>query len=199
MKECNNIVVAKKIYKLFGDKLNEFKFVGLRKWGDPAGIINSDTYEIKCNNRSLYCTQVEWGQSGTMEPNRCGILISLPTFNVKESLGQITDIVIPYEFSRRFNCRAYEDNGRIELRSYGKYTIGRRSLKKDDFFDYIHKTNSAPLCIDEEGIRYVSIMYIDNYTIAKEEFAKATIDFAFLIKGFKDIYRDSNFSFCQGC
>lgn len=189
MKECNTIAVVEKICKLFGDKLNEFKFVGLRKWGDPGGMSSSDTYEIKYNDRSLYCAQVEWGQSRTSKPNRCGILISLPNSNPNESLGQITDIVIPYEFSRRFNCRAYEDNGRIELRSYGKYTIGRRSLKKDDFFDYIRKTNLTQLCIDEEGKRFVRIMYIDNYAITKEEFAKAVFDFTFLIKGFKDIYR----------
>ena len=187
MKECNNITVAKKIYKLFGDKLNEFKFVGQRKWGDPAGIISCDTYEIEHNERSLYCAQVEWGQSRTLEPNRCGILISLPNANPNESLGQITDIVIPYEFSRLFNCRAYEDNCLIELRSYGKYTIGRSSLKKDDFFNYIRKTNLMPLSIDEEGKRYVRIMY--NFAITKEDFAKAVFDFAFLIKGFKDIYR----------
>lgn len=189
MKECNTIAVAKKICKLFDDKLNEFKFVGLRKWGDPGGMSNCDTYEIEYNDCLLYCAQVEWSQSRTLKPNRCGILISLPNSNLNESLGQITDIVIPYEFNRSFNCRAYEDNGQIELRSYGKYTIGRRSLKKDDFFDYICETNLTPLCIDEEGKRYVRIMHIDNYSITKEEFAKAISDFALLIKKFKDIYR----------
>lgn len=189
MDECNNIKVAKKIYKLFGDKLNEFKSVGLRELGNPAGTTKLYTYEIKHNDRSLYCAQVQWVQSGTSEYNRCGILISLPSANPNESLGQITDIVIPYEFSRRFNCRAYEDNGLIELRSYGKYTIGRSSLKKNDFFDYIYKTNLTPLCIDEEGKRYVTIMHIENYLITKEEFAKSIFNFAFLIKGFKDIFR----------
>jgi len=186
MNECNNITVAKKIYKLFGDKLNEFKYVGLRTWGDPAGVICSDTYEIKYNNCPLYCTQVEWGPS---EPNRCGITVSLPNDNPNESLGEITNIIIPYEYSRRFNCRAYKDNDLIELRSYGKYTIGRRSLKKDCFFDYVRKTNFTQFYIDEEGKRYVRIMCIKNYSISKEEFAKDIFNFAFLIKEYKDIYR----------
>lgn len=187
MKECNTRVVANKICELFGEKLKEFEPIGRRNWGDPGGMSNLDTYEIKYCDRSLYCARVEWPQYNA---NRCGIIISLPTSNPNESLGQITDIVIPYEFSRLFNCRAYENNGRIELRSYGKYTIGRRSLKKDDFFDYIRKTNLTPLCIDEEGKRFVRIMHIENYAITKEEFEKAVFDFAFLIKGFKDIYRD---------
>ena len=183
------ITVAKKLYKLFGDKLKEFKFLGQRTWGDPAGIISIDTYEINHSGRSLYCAQVEWPHFRTLEPNRCGILVSLPNNKANESLGQITDIVIPYEFSRRFNCRAYEGNGLIEIRSYGKYTVGRSSLKKEDFFDYIRKTNLTPLCIDEEGKQYVRIIQIDNYSMTKEEFTKAIFDFAFLIKGFKDIYR----------
>lgn len=50
-----------------------------------------------------------------------------------KSLGKIAVVLIPYEFSRRFNCRTYKADNTIEVRSYGKYTIGRKSLKKDDF------------------------------------------------------------------
>jgi hypothetical protein len=52
------------------------------------------------------------------------------------SLGQFVNLTIPFEFKRNYNTRAYKIGNSIEIRNYGKFTIGRRGLKKKDFFDY---------------------------------------------------------------
>lgn len=46
MKQCNNKKTSNEIYNLFIRKLKEFKNIGKRNWGDPAGVKICDTYEL---------------------------------------------------------------------------------------------------------------------------------------------------------
>lgn len=44
-----------------------------------------------------------------------------------------------YEYSKRFTTRLYENDDIIEVRNYGRFTIGRRSLKREVFFNYLRE------------------------------------------------------------
>lgn len=180
MEQCNNEKTAVEIYELFAEKLSKFDFVGNRTWGDPYGCFKSDTYGVKGNAGYLYCTLVDFG-------NRIGIATTLPEPKESISLGHITAITVPFEFSRSFSSRAYEQNGVVEIRNYGRFTIGRSGLKKDDFFNFVRELGlTTKIQYDEECKEYIKVFKIVNREIDDADFANSLIDFTLLVKAFKD-------------
>ena len=137
MVENNNKDYAMQFVNNIENILQKAKYIGKWNWGNPAGQGNGlDTYElVNKSGMKVWCTIIEYLNAGTGEPNRCGVLATYPV-DKKQSLGSILSVTIPYEFSKRFNSRAYSDGSCYELRNYGKITVGRTGIKRDNFFNY---------------------------------------------------------------
>jgi hypothetical protein len=188
MIEMNNEKYSEWFYKMCENQLKNFECIGDWKWGNPAGISDEQpTYEISAKNGTVWCSLVEWLESGSGTVNRCGITATLPS-EKRQSLGQIVDITIPYFFSRRFNTRAFKDGNHIEIRNYGKFTVGRAGLKKQDFFDYVNSVDSERIEIDEEGKEYIVVFDIYD-DLSSDDFAEQLVKFTILIRDFKLQYR----------
>ena len=187
MKQINNEYYAKKIFEIFEGLLNQFKIINNKKWGNPAGQTDEmETFEIKNNEGTIWCSLIEWTNAGTLETNRVGLIATIPLENKTSSLGHIVEVTIPFEFNRRFNTRAYKENGLVEIRNYGKFSIGRKGIKKKDFFDFLRKKNKDLINIDEEKKEYITVFSIKDGQLSKEDFANSLIKFTYLIKEFKD-------------
>ncbi|MCB2341112.1 hypothetical protein [Clostridium estertheticum] len=190
MNEINSKYYSEKIYRIFEQLLNEFELIGKRIWGNPGGqSVDRDTFEVKNDLGTLWCSTIKWVRSGTSEINRKGIVATFPVKTNSETLGQIVEITIPFEFKRIFNNRAYGDEEFIEIRNYGKFTVGRSGIKKKDFFDFITLKDRNLINIDEENKEYITVFEIENGSMTKEEFSNSLVKFTCLIKEFKDGYR----------
>ena len=190
MNQINNKYYSEQVYKIFEELLNEFELVGKRTWGNPGGQTDGrNTFEVKNDTGTVWCSTIEWAKAGTSKINRKGIVATVPVKNNNDTLGQIIEITIPFEFKRTFNNRAYEEDGLIEIRNYGKFTVGRSGLKKKDFFDFIKQKDNNLINFDEEDKEYITVFSITNGRIEKEEFSNSLIKFTYLIKEFKDGYR----------
>lgn len=187
MKQINNEYYSKKIFKIFDDLLNQFNLIDIKEWGNPAGTTEElDIYEIKNNEGTVWASLIEWGNARTLETNRLGLVATTPSKNNLSSLGHIVEVTIPFEFNRRFNTRAYEEDGIIEIRNYGRFTVGRKGIKKKDFFDFVREKNKDLINIDEEDKEYITVFSIKDENLSKEDFANSLIRFTYLIKEFKD-------------
>lgn len=187
MKQINNEYYAKKIFEIFEGLLNQFKVINNKKWSNPAGQTDEmEIFEIKNSEGTIWCSLIEWANAGTLETNRVGLIATSPLENKTSSLGHIVEVTIPFEFNRRFNTRAYEENGLIEIRNYGKFTVGRKGIKKKEFFDFLRKKNKDLINIDEENKEYITVFSIKDGQLSKEDFANSLIKFTYLIKEFKD-------------
>ncbi len=190
MKQINNQYYSEMICEIFGKLLNEFELVGKRIWGNPGGQSEEkNTFEVKNDVGIVWCSTIEWVKAGTSEINRKGIIATLPAKTNSETLGSIIDVTIPFEFKRTFNNRAYEEDGLIEIRNYGKFTVGRRGIKKEDFFNFIRQKDLNLINFDEENKEYITVFFIKDGRIENEEFANSLIRFTYLIKEFKEGYR----------
>lgn len=190
MKECNTFRQSVAVTAIFQKKLKEFEYLGERCWGNPAESMKLETYKISGLEGELYCAIAEWVKANTFEKNRMGIIATLPNTKATASLGQITEITIPYYFNRQFNTRAYEDNDTIEIRNYGKFTVNNRSLKKELFFSFLREMNmNEKIHYDEELKPYIRVFEIIDGDIGKVDFADSLIDFTLLVKAYKDRYR----------
>lgn len=191
MNEINIRYYSEKIFRIFEQSLNEFQLIGKRIWGNPGGNSEKrDTFEVENELGTLWCSTIEWVRAGTSEINRKGIIATLPVKTNSETLGQIVEVTIPFEFKRIFNSRAYGDKKLIEIRNYGKFTVGRSGIKKKDFFDFMTRKDKNLINIDEENKEYITVFTIENESMTKEEFASSLIKFTYLVKEFKEEYRD---------
>lgn len=183
---------TREIFDILREGLTNFKCIGNRKWGNPSGDQQElDVYEIKNKTNTIWASTIEWCNASSGEINRCGILTTLPDYNENNTLGQILEINIPYYFSKAFNTRAYEDSNYIEIRNYGKFTIGRRGLKRQYFFDYLRNNGyKDEICLDEEGQEYICIIKIKNSNIDLQYFSEQLIKWTSILKLFKDYYRE---------
>lgn len=96
--------------------------------------------------------------------------------------------LLQYEFKRTFNTRAYTDGNKVEIRDYGKVTVGRAGIKKTDFFNYMQEKHPELVFIDEENKMYLKV-YEYNGILLKEDFAAYTVKFTKLMDEFKKQYR----------
>ena len=189
MIENNNKEYAEQFVKNIETILSDAKYLGKWKWGDPAGQSEGiDTYEVESNNGiKVWCSIIEYVNAGTGIPNRCGILATYPVKS-KQSLGSILAATIPYEFSKRFNTRAYCDGENYEIRNYGKITVGRAGIKKEDFFEFFEEKYPNKVFMDEESAKYIKI-YEYKAELSLEQFANQTCEAVVLLEEFKKKYR----------
>lgn len=189
MYKIDDLERTKEISKLLETKLQRFMSIGTKTWSDPGGYRHEEeVFELNNEHGIIWASKTEWGNASTLEPNRRGIITTLP--NKSDQLGQIFEMTMPYYFSRQFNTRVYEEANLIEIRNYGRFTIGRRALKKKDFFNYL-KVNGyeSEINYDEENKEYVKVMEINNMDIPEEYFCERFIKLTNIVKEFKDFYR----------
>jgi hypothetical protein len=190
MKRIDNKASAIKISNVLKSKIAEFNLVGERIWGNPQGVTEPiKTYELKNEHGAVWCCPIDWYEHNSTVNNRSGILVSLPVKSPSETIGQVVEIVIPYSYKKIFNTRSYIEDDKIELRNYGKFTIGRAGLKRSAFFDYIAKNVPHEIEIDEENEKYIKILELYNYDIDSKSFLDRVIEYAYLIKNFKEDYK----------
>ena len=190
MIQINNKHYSDQLYIKFQKLLSQFELIGKRIWGNPSGQTGGgDTFAVKNDIGIVWCSTIEFARADTMEINRKGIIATLPVKSNSETLGQIIEITIPFEFKRTFNNRAYEEDGLIEIRNYGKFTVGRSGIKKKDFFDFVRQKDKSLILIDEENKEYITVFSMKDKIMSKEEFANSLIKFTYLIKEFKEGYR----------
>lgn len=169
------------------EQFEKCKYVGDWAWGNPAGLSEAiPTYEVNSKYGIVWCAKISWTDSFGNE-NRKGILVTLPS-KKNQSLGQIVEVTIPYEFSRVFNTRAFCDNVKTEIRNNGKFTVGRAGLKKQDFFDYVAEVDPSRLLIDEEGKNYLTVFDYKS-KMSSESFSDQIVTFTLLVDNFKKRYR----------
>jgi len=82
----------------------------------------------------------------------------------------------------------FKDSNHIEIRNYGKFTVGRAGLKKKDFFDYVNRIDPCMVHVDEEEKNYVIVFDIYK-DLTKDEFAEQIVRFTLLVNDFKQQYR----------
>jgi len=122
-----------------------------------------------------------------MVPNRKGIVASFPV-DKKQTLGSVMATIIPYEYNKIFNTRAYFEGEKYEIRNYGKVTVGRAGIKKEEFFEYMNTNHPDLVFLDEEDKPYIKCYEYMN-EITKDEFSKQTFKLTQLLNEFKRIYR----------
>lgn len=184
MQQINTEEFATEFYNMIDNILiHNFKKVGDWQWGDPAGLSDEvPVYEINSKYGTVWCSTIIWTDPYGYE-NRKGVLATFPVTK-KPSLGQIVNIVIPYVFKRIYNTRAFYEKNDYEIRNYGKFTIGRASLKKETFFNYIAEVNHELIMIDEEGKKYINIFKYED-SLTPDLFAEQIVKFTLLIDRFK--------------
>jgi len=178
--------------KAFADEfcsiVEKFDYIGEKIWGDASGqCFPVATYEITIKCEKIWCAVAEFCHTGTGEVNRNAIMIDFASEN-RNSASPIATVVFPYKFSRRFASRVYRQNNYYEIRSYGKFTVGRGSRKMSEFFDYMQKKYPELIFHDEKNKPYIKI-YHYHEIMDKETFKEQTFSFLNLISDFKKNYR----------
>ncbi len=188
MNEANTKKFADEFCNMVQSLMIQFECIGNWKWGNPAGQTEPlPTYElITSSGYKVWCSIDEYVNAGTGVPNRKGILATFPV-NKQQSLGSVMSSMVPYKFSRIFNTRAYTNNDEVEIRNYGKVTVGRAGIKKEDFFEYMGKFPQS-VFLDEENRKYV-IAYQYKERMTKDDFAEQTYRLTKLLYEFKQQYR----------
>ncbi len=189
MKDINTREYAVAFCEHVDQLMKQFECVGNWKWGDPAGQSDGiPTYEIVTKDgKKVWCAIIEYSNSGTGEPNRRGILATFPV-DKKKTLGSVMATMIPYEDTEKFNTRAYYAGDYYEIRNYGRVTVGREPIKRDDFFEYMNTKYPDLVFFDEKNKRYIKC-YEYKKEMTKEAFAKQTYELTRLLAEFKGMYR----------
>lgn len=169
MNKVDKCETISNLYESLQKSIEEnFKRIGKKKWGNPSGDHQElDVYEIEDGVNRVWLSTVKWSNASSGEENRCGVITTIADYNKGNTLSQIFEMNMPYYFSKSFNTRVYEEGHFIEIRNYGKFTIGRRGLKKQYFFDYLRE-NGYKDEIDEEGKEYISIIKLKKNDIDSE-------------------------------
>lgn len=190
LKPIDNRVRAIEIFEDVQQKLNEdTEFIGYKEWGNPASHDNNKTYKIEIDNEVLWICYVAWSSSSVVGTNRKVILTSYPIPN--SSIGQVLEVAFPYEFSRRFNTRLYENEQIIEVRNYGKFTIGRKGLKREVFFNYLRQEGlENEILLDDDGKEYINIFRIEKDNIQGNYLKKQLVKWTNIINKFKTAQRE---------
>lgn len=189
MKVIDNKRKTHQVFKIIERELKKHTCLGKMEWWNPGGNEYLQTYSIINNEKEVWVATVIWCHSKTNKKNRYTLLSTFPTKGLK--VGQILEISLPFYYSKVFITRLYEENNCVEIRNYGRFTVGHRGLKKVFFFDYLKDHGlSSEIKVDEEGEKYICIFSITNMSIDPQLFDKRIIELTHLIKGFKDKYRN---------
>lgn len=185
MEPINNKNEVTNIFNIFNSKIEEFACVGCKKWGDPAASDKYKTYEIKYNDKKVLLASTEWANSRSLQSNRYAILATIPS-SQNNNLGQVFNIVFPFTFSKKFSTRLYKDSNLIEIRNYGKFTIGRRGLKIKEFFNYLRTHNlDDEILLDENNKEYICMFKIKNMEIDTDYFIKRFVTMTYIVDDYK--------------
>lgn len=179
------------VFKVLEAALNSFVPLGKRKWGNPSGYQHeSEIYKVVNAGKCIWAATVEWQAADSGVINRYGLLSTLPSNSTNDTLGQVLEINLPLYFSKAFNTRLYEDGNTIEIRNYGKFTIGRRGLKRKDFFDYLRGNGfNDEIMLDEDGQEYICFFKIESMKMETRYFAERLVELTYLLKDFKNKLR----------
>ncbi len=135
------------------------KFIGRKVWSNIKE--EADVFELVSGENKVWCSFIELPKAGEGTPNRKVIYLGLPTQS--KEVVQVMDLCVPYEFSKRYSARVYECEEDIELRIYGKFSIGRKCYKADVFINYLKDNGYAnEVRVDSEHKEYVRILQIDK-------------------------------------
>lgn len=187
MNQTNTFEFAEEFSEMIEKLLENCKCVGDWAWGNPAGQTGElPTYEIISKYGTIWCAMITWCNNHGNE-NRKGIITTFPVSKT-QTLGQIVEVTIPYEFSRLYNTRAFSDKNKIEIRNYGKFTVGRAGLKKSAFFEYVSRTVPQLMMLDEEDKQYINVFEYED-KMSFEMFADQIVKFTMLINEYKKQYR----------
>ena len=189
MEQLNTKGYAIEFCDMLQKLMEGFKYVGDWSWGNPAGQAEEiPVYEIVTKEgKRTWCSIIEYGNSRTGEPNRRGILATFPV-EKKQSLGSIMATMIPYSYTRTVNTRAFVDDTVVEIRDYGKHTVGRAGIKKEDFFNYMEQKYPDKVLLDEEGQKYVNVYRFEGELTA-EDFARQTYEMTSILADYKQAFR----------
>lgn len=190
LKAVDSKVRAIEIFEEVQEKLKEdSEFIGYKVWGNPASHDNNKTYKIEVDNEVLWICYVAWSSSSGLGTNRKVILTSYPIQN--SSVGQVLEVAFPYEFSRRFNTRLYENEQIIEVRNYGRFTIGRKGLKREVFFNYLRQEGlENEILLDADGKEYINIFRIQKDNLHGNYIKKQLVKWTNIINKFKTAQRE---------
>lgn len=184
-KEINNKEFSYEFCNKAESIMSLFKYLGMRKWGDGGGYtMELPTYELATDSgEKVWCATVEFVNYNTGVPNRRGIIATFP-ISQNQTLGQTMATVIPYEYSRRFNTLAFCCGDHYEIRNYGKITVGRAGVSREDFFNYLKELYPGIACEDDDGQKYFKVYEFDG-ELTKSQFAKQTYDATKLLSELK--------------
>lgn len=189
LKPVDSEIRAIEIFEYIKDKIKEHsEFIGYKVWGNPADSDNNKTYKIEIDNEVVWICYVTWTSAATIQDNRKVILTAYPI--EKSSIGYVLEVAFPYEFSRRFNTRLYENENIIEVRNYGRFTIGRRSLKREIFFNYLRTEGlEDEILLDGDGKEYINIFSIQKDNLQCNYIKKQLVKWTRIVNDFKTIQR----------
>lgn len=189
MKQINTYEYAVAFCNMAEKLMKQYEYIGDLKWGNPAEQTDRiPTYElITPEGKKVWCSIIEYVNAGTGIPNRRGILATFPV-EKRQSLGSIMATMIPYEYKKTYNTRAYFEDNNYEIRNYGKITVGRAGIKKENFFEYMNENYSNIVYLDEVDNPYIKCYEYKN-ELTKKDFARQTYELTKLLSEFKSLYR----------
>ncbi len=186
MKAIGDSEVTKRVYDAIMNVVKMFASKGQKYWGNPSGDIQLlDVYELDYDGKDIWVSGSAWvAADGLDEVNRLGIITTPPkNDNSTSTLGQVLEVNLPFYYSKRFNTRLYRDDEIIEIRNYGKFTVGRKGLKREMVFDFLSsKGYDDEILIDEAGLSYISILKFDDKTLTKDYVAERLVKLTYLIR-----------------
>ena len=172
------------IFNIIENEIKKGEYIGIRTWGDPAGSYNDDTYALSNGEESIFVNLGEFYCAGSSYINRKVIGVCSPRKD-GQSLDTQLAVVLPYEYSKRFNTRIYENDINIQIRNYGRFTVGRKGLARKVFFDYLRNNGySDEINLDEEGKEFISILDV-NKNLDYETIVNSLIKWKNIIEKFK--------------
>ena len=189
VKTLNAKETVKHIYNQFFSLITQLEYEGLKRWGN-SGNDNGylDTYKYCSGDKTFYIAITEWVKAGTDEPNRYAILINFQV-QITSTLSPTWELILPFNDSKMFDTRLYTVNGKTEIRRYGKFTIGKRSILRNKFFEYLRDIGEySDVHIDDDGKPFLRMFTLDD-TIDNEVLINRLCYLTTLIYDYKNYCR----------
>lgn len=170
--------------------LEKCEYIGAYNWGNPGGATGEvDTYKMTGSAGCVFVTEIKW-EGSTFDTDRRGIISTICDNVNLSNISQIFEMTITDAFTKKVYTRVFVDEDKIEIRNYGRFTIGNGSAKMNDFFDYLRdKGYQNEICFDEEGKQYIKVLEVDNMSLSSEYFIERITKITYLVKEFKDYFR----------
>lgn len=161
--------------------------VGKKNWGHPHGIDYCDTYSFNTKCGTLYI-----GHDDYVQKERWWIPIVLEEQISGDQLSIAFEMNIPKTRNMRLAVHyAIDENNIVHIPHKGRFTVGRRSVRCSEFFDYYRKNRGNWQLIHWNNRDYlvfgkVNLVLTDA---AFTELLDSLAEFARYIPDFKINYR----------